>query len=128
MDPLTAAAVLGGVGLLKSEFIDRPREDRQRKMAAVTARWSPWTGMSPNQIQEADPFGTAIQGGLAGAMIGQANSAGAAKTGSDLSLAGGSAPQSTSEVLAADEMGMNQSMMSPLQRQAMMNRSAWYAK
>lgn len=71
MDPLTLALIGGGAGLLKSELLDRPKEERQRKQAAITARWSPWTGMAPGQIQEADPFGSALQGGLTGAMIGQ---------------------------------------------------------
>lgn len=98
MDPLTAALVLGGVGLAKSELIDRPREERQRKQAAITARWSPWTGMSPGQIQEADPFGSALQGGLTGAMLAQKAPAttGADKTKdiAEVSLAGGTTPMS----------------------------------
>ena len=102
MDPLTLALIGGGAGLLKSELIDRPKEERQRKQAAITARWSPWTGMAPGPIQEADPFGSALQGGLAGAMIGQANQgAGAAKAKdvAEVSLSGGVQPQSIKEVL-----------------------------
>jgi hypothetical protein len=57
--------------LAKSELIDRPREERQRQQAANTMRYSPWTGMAPNAVQEADPFGSAIQGGLTGAMLSQ---------------------------------------------------------
>jgi hypothetical protein len=71
MDPLTMAALVGGAGLLKSELLDRPREERQRELAATTARWSPWTGMAPNAIQGADPFGSALEGATAGAMMGQ---------------------------------------------------------
>lgn len=56
-------AVIGGaLGLGKSLFFDKSKENRERKLAAETARWSPWTGMSPNQIQEADPFGSTLQG------------------------------------------------------------------
>lgn len=72
MGPLALAAIGAAGGLAKSEFIDRPREERQRKQAAEIARWSPWTGMKPNDITEADPFGNALQGGMTGAMLGQA--------------------------------------------------------
>jgi hypothetical protein len=61
-----------GAGLLKSELIDRPQADRQRKLAATTAALSPWTGMTPEMPQEANPLGSMLQGGLAGAQIGQA--------------------------------------------------------
>jgi len=71
MDPLTMALVGAGVGLAKSELVDRPREAEQRRRAAITARWSPWTGMAPNAIQSADPFGSAIETGLTGAVVGQ---------------------------------------------------------
>lgn len=77
MDPLTLAAIGAGVGLAKSELIDRPREQRQRKSAAEIMRWSPWTGLSAGSIKEADPFGAALQGGLAGGMIGQMGGTGA---------------------------------------------------
>lgn len=70
--PLIALGIGAGVGLLKSEFIDRPREQRQRKTRAAEIRYSPWTGLTPStQIQEADPLGSALQFGTTGAMIGQ---------------------------------------------------------
>lgn len=60
-----------GAGLLKSEAVDRPREKRQRRLAAETQRYSPWTGMTAQPVQEADPFGSAFQGGLTGLSLGQ---------------------------------------------------------
>lgn len=63
--------LMAGMGLAKSELVDRPREERQRRQAAITARWSPWTGMAPGAIQEADPFGSAMEAGLTGAMLSQ---------------------------------------------------------
>jgi hypothetical protein len=48
--------------------------------------------MAPNAIQTADPFGSAIQGGLTGAMLSQNQQkidAGKAKDVNELSLAGG---------------------------------------
>lgn len=71
MDPITLAAIMGGAGLLKGELIDRPREERQKKLAAETIRWSPWTGITPGGIQEADPFGAMLQGATTGAVLGQ---------------------------------------------------------
>lgn len=70
MDPLTLLAIGAGVGLLKSEAVDRPRERRQRKLAAETERLSPWTGRTPNPIQEADPLGSMLAFGLTGAQLG----------------------------------------------------------
>ena len=95
MDPMTIG-LLAGAGLLKSELVDRPREERQRQQAANTMRYSPWTGMAPNAVQEADPFGSAIQGGLTGAMLSQSQqkidadiASQKAKDAAERSLAGG---------------------------------------
>jgi hypothetical protein len=62
--------------VLKSEAIDKPKEARQRKLAAATQRYSPWTGLKANPIQEADTFGSALQGGMAGATFASQNGAG----------------------------------------------------
>lgn len=70
MDPMTIGAL---AGLGKSFLIDAPKADRDRKLAATTAALSPWTGMQPTMPQEANPFGSALQGGMAGAMFQQAN-------------------------------------------------------
>jgi hypothetical protein len=71
-----------GAGLGKSMLIDQPREERQRQLEATKALYSPWTGMQPGQIQEADPFGSAMQGAMAGLMYEQ--QAGQQKLGQDL--------------------------------------------
>jgi hypothetical protein len=70
MDPITLALILGGGGLLKSELVDQPREERDRKLAGATQRYSPWTGLKANPIREADPVGTAMQFGTTGLMLG----------------------------------------------------------
>jgi hypothetical protein len=69
MVPMMLAGM--GAGLLKSELIDRPQANKQRQLAATTAALSPWTGMTPTMPQEANPLGSMMQGGLAGAQIGQ---------------------------------------------------------
>lgn len=71
MDPLTLGAIFGGGGLLKSLTLDRAKEDRQRKLAAETQRYSPWTGMQAQAIEEADPLGSTMQFGMTGASLGQ---------------------------------------------------------
>ncbi len=71
MDPLTLAAIGAALGAAKGEFIDKPREQRQREVAATTQRFSPWTGMSAGPIKEADTFGNVLQGGMTGASLGQ---------------------------------------------------------
>ena len=124
MDPMTIG-LLAGAGLLKSELVDRPREERQRKQAAITARWSPWTGMAPGQIQEADPFGSALQGGLTGAMLSQGagKDAGKAKDVAEVSLAGGTEPMAMQPQPTWQELEMqNQSMMYPRQQSPWLGR------
>lgn len=67
--PFIALAIGAGAGVLKSEFIDRPKEERQRKLAGATQRYSPWTGLKAQPIQEADPMGSAIGMGATGASM-----------------------------------------------------------
>jgi len=69
--PLVLAAIMAAAGAAKAMTVDKAREDRQRKLATETARYSPWTGMTPGQIQEADPFGSALQMGATGFGMGQ---------------------------------------------------------
>lgn len=69
MLPLLAIGALAGLG--KSLLIDGPKEERQRKLAAETQRLSPWTGLKAEPVQEADPLGSALSFGLAGAQLGQ---------------------------------------------------------
>lgn len=71
MGPLALLAIGAAMGLAKSELVDRPKEKRQRKLAAETQRLSPWTGLQAGQIQEADPFGSALSFGMTGASLGQ---------------------------------------------------------
>lgn len=63
------AVGMAAAGVVKSEFIDRPKEKKQRELAAKTQELSPWTGLKAGNIQEADPFGSAVQGGLTGLSI-----------------------------------------------------------
>ncbi len=80
---LTGLAIAAAIGLAKSELVDKPKEQRQRKLASETQRNSPWTGLQANPIQEADPIGTAMQFGATGAQIG------AGKEASDLAKTNG---------------------------------------
>lgn len=71
-----AAGWLALAGLGKSILIDQPKADRERKMQAEIAKYSPWTGMQANtNIAQPDPFGAAMQGYMAGKMMEQQNPA-----------------------------------------------------
>lgn len=72
-------AALGAAGMLKGSMQHKREqqiEDADRKLAAETARYSPWTGMTPQPIRQAgSEFGTVLGSGLegagAGAILGQ---------------------------------------------------------
>lgn len=68
--PLWIGLGAAGAGLIKAETVDVPKAQRQRALAAATQRYSPWTGLKANQVQEADPFGSALQYGATGATMG----------------------------------------------------------
>lgn len=65
-----AVAVGAGVGVGKAELVDAPKAERQRKLAASTQRFSPWTHLQAQPVQEADPAGSALQYGATGASMG----------------------------------------------------------
>lgn len=69
--PWLGLAIGAGAGLLKNELVDQPKEERERKLAAATQRYSPWTGLKAGEIQHADPFGNMLSFGTAGGMLGQ---------------------------------------------------------
>ena len=64
--PWFAPLIMAGAGLLKGKLIDEPKEKADRKLAAETQRYSPWTDLAAGPIRQADPFGSAFQGGMAG--------------------------------------------------------------
>ncbi len=71
MDPITLGLIIGGTtGLAKGLLVDSPRASRQRKLQAETTRYSPWTGLTGQAPQEADLFGSTMQGLTGGAMLG----------------------------------------------------------
>jgi hypothetical protein len=72
MDPITIG-LLAGLG--KSMLVDQPKEQRQRKLASQTQLYSPWTGLKAQPVQDADTFGSALQGVTAGAMYKQGQQA-----------------------------------------------------
>ncbi len=89
--PITGLAIAAGLGLAKSELVDKPAADRQRKLAAATQQFSPWTGLKANPVKEADPAGSMLQYGAAGAQMGGAvNQANLQQAMADKLNAGGS--------------------------------------
>lgn len=69
--PWLGLAIGAGVGILKSELVDRPKEERDRTLAAETQRLSPWTGLKADKVKEADMLGSALTYGGQGAVIEQ---------------------------------------------------------
>lgn len=61
--PAIAMLALTGAKMVS----DADKAERDRKLAAKTQLYSPWTNLKANEVEEADPAGTAAQG-LAGYM------------------------------------------------------------
>ena len=97
--PLIAAAAGAGLGGLKYAFVDLPQNRKDIKYQAATARMSPWTGMSAQQVKNPSLFNNVLQGGAAGASFGQSM--------------GGAAPLATTKGAPTDK----QSPWSQLQKQ-----------
>jgi hypothetical protein len=60
MDPVTIAMLGLGAANMVSNM---SKEQRQRKLAAETQRYSPWTNLRANQVEEANPAGDLAQTG-----------------------------------------------------------------
>lgn len=71
MAGLPLLGIGAGLGLLKSLTFDTWKHNREKKMAAETMRLSPWTGLKPGQVSDADPVGTSLGFGLTGFQLGQ---------------------------------------------------------
>ena len=70
--PLIGLGAGAGIGLLKNQIIDKPKQEKERMLAAETARFSPWTGMkAQNPGADTGSLEAAVGGGLAGASMGQ---------------------------------------------------------
>lgn len=69
---MVGSAVVGGVaGKMKNDAA-KSQANSQRKLAAETQRYSPWTGLQAQPIQEAgSTFGDVVGGALGGASMGQ---------------------------------------------------------
>lgn len=89
--PLLIAAIMAAAGAVKGMTVDKNKEDRERKLAAETQRYSPWTGLKAGEIHQADPLGNAIQGGLSGYSFGQNMGIGTPSDGGNASALGNSA-------------------------------------
>jgi len=58
-------------GAAKSELSDRPAAQRQRNAEAEKTRWSPWTGMQGQNVQDPNTANAMMQGGMSGLMMSQ---------------------------------------------------------
>lgn len=64
-------ALGAGAGLLKNELVDKPQNEAMQAAEAEKTKWSPWTGMKGQTLKPPSAFGSMLQGGATGAMIGQ---------------------------------------------------------
>lgn len=142
MLPLLLAGA--ATGLLKSKLVDEPAANAQRKLAATTAELSPWTGMTPEMPQEANAFGSMLQGGLAGAQLGQGLQAQAANDKLMQGIAGGGAKTAAAAAptivpkagamdmaggktsMSADYLKMPEANMSPKRNTLQGSMSSWF--
>lgn len=67
MLPLLAGLALG-VG---KSLLDRQKEASDRELAAATAKYSPWTGLTPQPVHHTDILGNLVSGGATGLLFGQ---------------------------------------------------------
>lgn len=84
---------VAGAGLLAGGLkanSDKKQYRRNQAAQAEMTRYSPWTGMQGKVLTPPSSFGTVMQGGLTGAMLGQ--SLGSGGFGSGGAAAGGSPP------------------------------------
>lgn len=81
MDPMTIAAIMAGIGMLKGELLDKPEAERAKKSAmqqeALKTAFSPYLGSTPGDISQIvtqkgpDSLQQGIDYGLIGASMGQ---------------------------------------------------------
>lgn len=60
-----------GAGMAKHEFDDLPKEESQMRLAAETEKYAPWTGLHGKMPERSSGFGSVMQGGTTGLMLGQ---------------------------------------------------------
>lgn len=78
MNPIRAAAVLGGIGLLKG-FSDDARYRADAEADAESLKWNPWTKLGQRKATRGtSPFAGAVTGGVGGYLFGSSNQAAAA--------------------------------------------------
>ena len=64
-------AIAAALALAKDKLVDQPAADRKRKLAAATERFSPWTGLHAQPVDDPNALGSMMSAGATGAMIGQ---------------------------------------------------------
>lgn len=70
MGPLAIAAIGALLGAAKGSQ-DEANARKAHNLNSEKIRYSPWTRINPDPVKEGDMFGSMMQGGLAGAALGQ---------------------------------------------------------
>lgn len=123
-NPLGATLMGAGLGLGKSALSDEPQEERDRQLASETQRYSPWTGLKAGAIRRADPFGSGLQGGVTGTMVGQ----NLAQTGLLNGLKGWTMPQALPGANMGVAGNLHPGSMNPLQDNLALQGGSPFAK
>ena len=108
MDPVTLGLLIGGgLGFAKGQGdIEAAKNARQRE--AEIARWSPWTGLAPQRVEQPSPIYSAMQGGLAGMQFGkQFGGAQAAQSAPEITSTPGLEKSPTGPYLTEEEYVQN---------------------
>lgn len=72
MLPLLAPLAIGAAAGVGKYFLsDKPRYNAEKKLAAETQRYSPWTGLQANTPRNPSMFENVLQGGMTGLQLGQ---------------------------------------------------------
>ena len=69
--PIAIAAIIGAAMGAQKNSADRQANRGKRERESEIARWSPWTGMQGQRIDDKAIMGDIVKGGLAGASFGQ---------------------------------------------------------
>jgi len=69
--PIAIAAIIGAAMGAQKNSAERQANRGKRERESEIARWSPWTGMQGQRIDDNAIMGDIMKGGLAGASFGQ---------------------------------------------------------
>lgn len=101
MDPILGGLLLGGAFGGAKAVGGAAKNASDKKVAATTAKWSPWTGAHA-EVRKTDPVGDIASSTLLGGSLGKGGLLGG--------MGGATSPQSLSPWAAASKLGVDTTM------------------